>query len=80
VRAALDADYVTFTASSTVRRLVDLLGADAPARLSGARLVSIGPITSAAARDAGLTVHAEASRHDIPGLVDALVADAAAPR
>jgi uroporphyrinogen III methyltransferase/synthase len=43
----------------------------------GARVVSIGPVTSATAREHGLEVHVEAQRHDIDGLVDALVADAA---
>jgi len=55
---------------------VAAIGADAfPA---GARIVSIGPVTSAAAREHGLEVHVEAERHDIEGLVDALLADAAA--
>ncbi len=34
-------------------------------------------MTSAAARESGLTVHDEAKRHDPGGLVEALVADAA---
>ena len=38
----------------------------------GARVVSIGPVTSATARELGLEVHVEAERHDIDGLVDAL--------
>ena len=42
----------------------------------GARIVSIGPVTSQTARDAGLEVHVEAERHDPDGLVEALVADA----
>jgi uroporphyrinogen III methyltransferase/synthase len=42
--------------------------------------VSIGPITSATAREHGLEVHVEAERHDVDGLVDALTADAAARR
>lgn len=71
------ADYVTFTASSTVRRLMEALGPDAAERLRGARVVSIGPITSDTAREEGLTVHAEAAEHTIPGLVAALVADVA---
>ncbi|MGI8749600.1 MAG: uroporphyrinogen-III C-methyltransferase [Thermoleophilaceae bacterium] len=72
--AALDsADYVTFTSSSTVRYLMETAGAF-PA---GARLVSIGPVTSATARERGLEVHVEAQRHDVEGLVEALVADAA---
>jgi uroporphyrinogen III methyltransferase / synthase len=46
----------------------------------GARVVSIGPITSATAQEHGLTVHVEAERHDVDGLVDALTGDAAARR
>ena len=42
----------------------------------GARVVSIGPVTSATAREHGLEVHVEAERHDIEGLVEALLADA----
>jgi uroporphyrinogen III methyltransferase/synthase len=71
VRARLakgEIDYVTFTASSTVRNFVDLAGTD----LGGARVVSIGPITSATVRELGLRVHAEATEFTIPGLVAAL--------
>jgi uroporphyrinogen III methyltransferase/synthase len=75
IEAAQGADYVTFTSSSTVRNLTETLGEQMPA---GARIVSIGPVTSAAAREAGLEVHAEAERHDVEGLVEALLADAAA--
>ncbi len=76
--AALGADYLTFTASSTVRSFMGLLGpAERAALAPGPRVVSIGPITSATAREEGLTVHAEASEHTIPGLVDALLEDAA---
>ena len=72
-RAALEAaDYVTFTSSSTVRFLMEAAGAFP----DGARLVSIGPVTSATAREHGLEVHVEAERHDIDGLVDALLEDA----
>jgi len=71
--AARAADYVTFTSSSTVR----FFFASVPsAPLDGARLVSIGPVTSGALRERGLEPDVEASRHDIEGLVAALVADA----
>jgi uroporphyrinogen III methyltransferase / synthase len=73
VEAAQSADYVTFTSSSTVRNLTEALGERFPA---GARIVSIGPITSEAARGAGLEVAVEAERHDITGLIEALVEDA----
>jgi uroporphyrinogen III methyltransferase/synthase len=74
VAAAQDADYVTFTSSSTVTNLTEALGDRFPAR---ARVVSIGPITSATAREAGLEVAVEAERHDVDGLLAALLADAA---
>jgi uroporphyrinogen III methyltransferase/synthase len=73
IEAAQSADYITFTSSSTVRNLTEALGDRFPA---GARVVSIGPITSEAARDAGLEVTVEAERHDIDGLIAALLADA----
>jgi uroporphyrinogen III methyltransferase / synthase len=66
------ATYVTFTSSSTVRFFLEA-GGELPA---SARLVSIGPVTSETAREHGLIVHVEADRHDIDGLVQALVADA----
>jgi uroporphyrinogen III methyltransferase / synthase len=72
IEAAQGADYVTFTSSSTVRNLTEALGDRFP---RGARIVSIGPITSEAVRDAGLEVHVEAERHDVEGLVAALLAD-----
>jgi uroporphyrinogen III methyltransferase/synthase len=74
VEAAGDADYVTFTSSSTVTNLRDALGDRFPA---GARIVSIGPITSETVREAGLEVAVEAERHDVDGLLTALLADAA---
>jgi uroporphyrinogen III methyltransferase/synthase len=72
VEAAQEADYVTFTSSSTVTNLTAALGERFPAR---ARIVSIGPITSEAARAAGLEVDVEAERHDIDGLITALLDD-----
>jgi uroporphyrinogen III methyltransferase/synthase len=39
--------------------------------------VSIGPVTSATAREHGLEVHVEAERHDVEGVVAALLEDAA---
>ncbi|HVQ58570.1 MAG TPA: uroporphyrinogen-III C-methyltransferase [Solirubrobacterales bacterium] len=73
VEAAQGAEYVTFTSSSTVTNLVEALGDRFPA---AARIVSIGPVTSETARAAGLEVHVEAERHDVDGLLAALLADA----
>jgi uroporphyrinogen III methyltransferase/synthase len=72
-----EADYVTFTSSSTVRYLLESIGG-AERFPRGARVVSIGPITSETAREHGLEVHVEAQRHDVDGLLDALLTDALA--
>ena len=73
LEAAARADYVTFTSSSTVRYFLEAAGDAFP---RGARVVSIGPATSATARELGLEVHVEAERHDVDGLLDALLEDA----
>lgn len=67
-------DLITFTASSTVRNFVELVGTE----IGTAHVASIGPITSATARELGLPVHVEAEVHSIPGLLDALTRYAAA--
>jgi uroporphyrinogen III methyltransferase/synthase len=72
--AAQDADYFTFTSASSVRNLTEALPAGLP---EGARIVSIGPVTSETARELGLEVAVEAERHDLDGLVEALLADQA---
>jgi uroporphyrinogen III methyltransferase/synthase len=75
--AARAADYITFTSSSTVRYFLQAAaGANGAAALSPAtRIVSIGPVTSDALREHGLEPHVEAARHDIDGLLEALLAD-----
>jgi uroporphyrinogen III methyltransferase/synthase len=77
IDAALSADYLTFTSSSTVRNFMALLGGEGRRRPRELRVVSIGPVTSDTARAEGLTVHREAEEFTIPGLVAALVADSA---
>ncbi len=65
--------YITFTSSSTVKNFVEMLDTEnIVASLQGVKLVSIGPITSQAARDLGLTIDLEASEYTIDGLVEAL--------
>jgi len=73
-------ELATFASASAVRGYVAMVG---PALAAAVPAVSIGPITSDAARRAGLTVIAEASEATIPGVVDAVTAacrsDASAP-
>lgn len=63
-------DMVTFTAASTVRHFVDLAGTN----LGDARVAVIGPITARAAREAGLSVDAEAKEYTVSGLLQAICA------
>ena len=66
----LAADLVTFTSSSTVANLIAALDGAGISRL---RAVSIGPVTSASLREAGIEPVAEADPHDVSGLVRAVV-------
>lgn len=61
------ADAITFTSSSTVTNFV-ATGAPVPPVVA-----AIGPVTSATAQEAGLTVTVEAGVHTLDGLVEALV-------
>ncbi len=67
LEAVRTADVVTFTSSSTARNYFSIV------KESRALHASIGPITSAAVRDAGHAVDIEASEYTIDGLVDALI-------
>jgi uroporphyrinogen III methyltransferase/synthase len=74
--AVARADYVTFTSSSTVQFFFEAMAGGVPDRT---RLVSIGPVTSDALRERGREPDVEAARHDIDGLVAALVQDVTGP-
>ena len=64
-------DVVTFTSSSTVVNLVNLLdGKLSP--LDGVKVACIGPVTAGSAQELGLQVDIMAQEYTIPGLVSAL--------
>jgi uroporphyrinogen-III synthase len=65
-----DVDAITFTSASTVRGFLQALGDTGLA--GNPKVVCIGPVTSKAAREHGLKVHAVASPHTTDGLVEAL--------
>jgi uroporphyrinogen III methyltransferase/synthase len=74
--AVREADYVTFTSSSSVHHFLRAAGGK-DGLSATARIVSIGPVTSATLREHGLEPRVEAERHDVDGMIDALLADAA---
>ncbi len=81
LRAALQADYITFTSSSTVDHFFAAAGGGAGGASpfsAETRMVSIGPVTSATLREHGIEPHVEAARHDVDGVIDALLADSVA--
>jgi uroporphyrinogen III methyltransferase/synthase len=63
-------DCITFTSSSTIRNFVDIAGLDA---LDGVKVTSIGPVTTATARDLGIEVAAQAQPFTIDGLLQAIL-------
>ncbi|MDQ3931253.1 MAG: uroporphyrinogen-III C-methyltransferase [Actinomycetota bacterium] len=69
-------DLVAVASSSSARHFAAL----APGPPGHARIVTIGPRTTAACLEAGLRVDAEAHPHDYDGLVDALVSQGALAR
>jgi len=64
-------DIITFTSSSTVNNLVSALEGELES-IKGCTIACIGPVTAAAAEEAGLKVDIVAAEHTIPGLVSAL--------
>jgi uroporphyrinogen III methyltransferase / synthase len=68
-------DCVTFTSSSTVRNFVAAVGPAALAKcLAGAKVATIGPVTTETARELGIAVDAQAQTYTIDGLVAAILA------
>ncbi len=73
LRAALaSVDVVTFASPSALHRFVELVG-----RPIGMAVAVIGPVTAAAAAEAGVAVDVMAERSDMGGLIDAIVSWAA---
>jgi len=69
-----DIDLVTFTSSSTVRNFARILGEKRLDKIKAAtHFAGIGPITTRTAEELGIPIHTEASQHDIPGLVEAIL-------
>lgn len=67
-------DAVTFTSGSTVEHFRSALGARCNELLRRVKLVTIGPVTTKAAEDAGLRVEATAGEAGVASLADAVTA------
>ena len=68
-------DCITFTSSSTVRNLSQLLGIDLLTdMLKGVTVASIGPVTSKTCRELGLKVDIEPAQYTLTALTEAVSA------
>jgi uroporphyrinogen III methyltransferase/synthase len=70
-------DFTTFTSSSTVRNLVDLLGGS-PDLINTSKTVIIGPITTETATEVGVNIDIQAEEQSIAGIVNAIAGHVAA--
>ena len=64
-------DFTTFTSSSTVKNLVDLMGGN-PDLINTSKTVIIGPSTSETARELGVNVDLQAEEQSTDGIVKAI--------
>ncbi len=65
-------DVITFTSSSTVRNLLDILEGE-KSLLDSSVIACIGPVTAGTARELGLRVDLVSDVHTVEGLAEALV-------
>jgi uroporphyrinogen III methyltransferase/synthase len=72
-------DIATFTSSSTVHNLLELLDGDVTL-LRDVIIACIGPVTAEAARQLGLNVDVTSCDYTVPGLVEALREHVTGPR
>jgi uroporphyrinogen III methyltransferase/synthase len=66
-------DFTTFTSSSTVKNLVDLMDGN-PSLINTSKTVIIGPITAETARELGVNVDMQAEEQSTDGIVKAITA------
>ena len=66
-------DLVTFTSSSTVTNLLELLGSQGAELLKNAKVACIGPITAGTCLEHGITPDVIAEEYTIHGMVEAIV-------
>lgn len=70
-----EANYITFTSSSTVINFVDIIGQENINKLNKLKVISIGPITTQTANSLNIKVHKEAEVSTIDGIINSIVSD-----
>ena len=65
-------DYITFASSSTVRNFVEIIGEENLDKIKSSKVISIGPVTSATAKELNIEVYREAEKATIDKIVEAI--------
>lgn len=68
-----DIDYITFTSSSTVNNLVEIIGKENIKILDKIKTLSIGPITTETINSLGIKLYKESATSTIDSLVDLII-------
>lgn len=74
--AVHSADFITFTSASTVKNFVKQMDASEMGMPKALKAISIGPVTTKALEEANLNCFAEASVHNLEGLVQTIIQEA----
>ena len=72
-------DAIAFASPSAVRSVASALGPESPVILAHVALAAIGPTTSGALREAGLSVSVEPATYTVPALAAAIAERLSAP-
>ena len=65
-------DFITFASSSTVRNFVEIIGKENLDKVNRSKVISIGPITSATAKELNIDVYKEADKATIDKIIEAI--------
>ncbi|NLJ91130.1 MAG: uroporphyrinogen-III C-methyltransferase [Clostridiales bacterium] len=71
----LDSYYLLFSSPSTFKNFIEIAGQDANDLINKGRIISIGPITSRAIKDAGYPVFKQAKTYNYDGIIEMLLED-----
>ena len=65
-------DFITFASSSTVRNFVEIIGKENLDKVNRSKVISIGPIPSATAKELNIDVYKEADKATIDKIIEAI--------
>lgn len=70
-----DIDYITFASSSTVSNFVEIIGNENIHKLENIKVISIGPVTSATAKELNVSVYKESEEATIDSMINTIIED-----